>query len=57
LRALALTLAETGDRTRVRRYAEQFGWAPPVRQLVDCFRAALSQTTSHGRVFHEEAAR
>jgi glycosyltransferase involved in cell wall biosynthesis len=57
LRALASTLEETGDRMRVRRYAEQFGWAPPVRQLVDCFRAALSQPMSQGRALQQEVAR
>ena len=57
LRALASTLAETADPMRVRSYAEQFGWAPPVAQLVDCFRAALAQSNPQIRAFPQEAAR
>jgi teichuronic acid biosynthesis glycosyltransferase TuaC len=57
LRALASTLAETADPMRVRSYAEQFGWAPPVAQLVDCFRAALAQSNPQVRALPQEAAR
>ena len=57
LRALASTLAETADPMRVRSYAEQFGWAPPFAQLVDCFRAALAQSNPQVRALPQEAAR
>lgn len=40
--AIERTLARPADPARIRRHAEQFGWGPPVRQLVDIFGAALS---------------
>ena len=40
--ALAAALGTPADPARVRRHAEQFGWGPPVEQLVEAFRAALA---------------
>ncbi len=46
-RALATTLASPADSAQVRRYAEQFGWGPPVCQLADAFRSAFALAQGH----------